>query len=416
MSTFLYSLFLRGYRASIFVASLFNKKARLWISGRKDLLNRLQQALGNNTAPIIWIHCASLGEFEQGRTILESLKETYPTYKILLTFFSPSGYEIRKNYAHADWVFYLPLDTRRNARHFVNLVQPELTIFVKYEYWYHLLHALKEKGKPILLISALFRENAVFFKSYGSFHRRMLRCFTHIFVQDAASKDRLTPVIPATQITVAGDTRFDRVAQIALGFEPIAAIETFIQARPFVLVAGSTWPDDEKNLASYIQLNKSELSLIIAPHEINEGHIKEIKSRFPEAILFSQLKEAPLLKGRVLIIDNIGMLSRLYYYADLTYIGGGFNKSGIHNTLEAAVFGKPVLFGPNYQKFAEARGLIKKRGAISYNNEGQLIRSINELETNKDMRQEFGNNAGRFVSDHTGATRIILNYILENLR
>ncbi|MGJ7029829.1 3-deoxy-D-manno-octulosonic acid transferase [Niabella hirudinis] len=416
MSTFIYSLFLYCYRAGIFIASLFNKKARLWINGRKNWQTRLKQALGDHAAPVIWVHCASLGEFEQGRTILESLKKEYPGYKILLTFFSPSGYEIRKNYAQADWVFYLPLDTRHNARDFVNLVKPALTIFVKYEYWHHLLHALKEKGNPVLLISALFRENAIFFRSYGSFHRSMLRCFTHIFVQDAESRERLTGIVPSGQVTVAGDTRFDRVAQIASGFEPIPAIAAFVHQHPFVIVAGSTWPDDEKHLASYVKLNSTNSILIIAPHEVNDRHIKEIKVKFPQALLFSRLKEIHAPKARILIIDNIGMLSRLYYYADITYIGGGFNKSGIHNTLEAAVFGKPVLFGPNYQKFSEARALIKKRGAISYTDENQLIKSIHQLETNTDLRQELGANAGRFVGDHTGATHIIMDYIRENLR
>lgn len=398
------------------MASLFNKKARLWVAGRKDLTARLRHALRDNAAPVIWIHCASLGEFEQGRTILESLKKQYPGHKILLTFFSPSGYEIRKNYAHADWVFYLPLDTRRNARDFVNLVKPALTIFVKYEYWYHLLHALKDRGKPVLLISALFRENAIFFKSYGGFHRGMLRCFTHIFVQDPESKDRLSPIIPATKITVAGDTRFDRVAEIASGFEPIPAIAAFVHQHPLVLVAGSTWPDDEKKLATYLKSNNSKITLIIAPHEVNGDHIKEIKSLFPAALLFSRLKEAPGLRSNVLIIDNIGMLSRLYYYADIAYIGGGFNKSGIHNTLEAAVFGKSVLFGPNYQKFAEARTLIKNGGAFSYNTNYQLIKILNKLEANRDFRQESGVKAGQFVSENTGATHIILSYICENLR
>ncbi|WP_018626451.1 3-deoxy-D-manno-octulosonic acid transferase [Niabella aurantiaca] len=416
MSTVLYSLFLYSYRAGIFIASLFDQKARLWIQGRKDLFARLKAALEANTAPVIWVHCASLGEFEQGRTILETLRKEYPSHKILLTFFSPSGYEIRKNYAYADWVFYLPLDTRRNAADFVHLVKPVLTIFVKYEYWYHLLHALKATGRPILLISALFREHSVFFKPYGGFHRNMLRCFTHIFVQDDESKNRLASVIPATGITVAGDTRFDRVEQIASGFESIPAIETFTSDRPFLLVAGSTWPDDEKHLAAYMKLNSSNTTLIIAPHEINKDHIKEIESRFPGALLFSRLKDQPSLKSQVLIIDNIGMLSRLYHYADIAYIGGGFNKSGIHNTLEAAVFARPVLFGPNYQKFSEAKALIKKRGGISYNTEDQLIETINKLKEDSVLRTALGANAGRLVHENTGATRIISDYIRENLR
>lgn len=416
MSRLFYLLFLYSYRVAIFIASFFNKKARLWISGRKHLLQRLKQALNGNTAPVIWVHCASLGEFEQGRTILETLKKEYPDFRVLLTFFSPSGYEIRKNYAHADWVFYLPLDTPYNARQFVQTVKPSLAIFVKYEYWYHLLHALKKAGTPTLLISALFRENAIFFKPYGGFHRKMLRCFTHIFVQNAESKNRLASIIPAEQITVAGDTRFDRVVQIASEFAPIPAIEDFTHQKPFVIVAGSTWPDDEKHLASYIKFNSLNNLLIIAPHEITDSHINEISTLFPDAVRFSRLKNAPQSKGNVLVIDNIGMLSRLYHYADITYIGGGFNKSGIHNTLEAAVFSKPVIFGPNYEKFAEAKALIKNGGAISYTNENQLIEAIEKLKNDPLLRQESGQSAGGFVAGNTGATQIISGYIRENLR
>ncbi|MCF3108594.1 3-deoxy-D-manno-octulosonic acid transferase [Niabella sp. CC-SYL272] len=416
MSRLLYLLFLYSYRVAIFIASFFNRKAGLWRSGRKHLLQRLEEALGGNKAPVIWVHCASLGEFEQGRTILETLKKEYPDFRVLLTFFSPSGYEIRKNYANADWVFYLPLDTPYNARRFVQIVKPSLALFVKYEYWYHLLQALKKTGTPTLLVSALFRENAIFFKPYGSFHRKMLRCFTHIFVQDMASKSRLAAIIPAEQVTVAGDTRFDRVVQIAAEFTPIPLIETFINQKSFVIVAGSTWPDDERHLASYLKVKNNNTSLIIAPHEINKEHIDEILSRFPGAQLFSKLKEEPLLKGDVLIIDNIGMLSRLYYYAAITYIGGGFNKAGIHNTLEAAVFFKPVIFGPNYQKFAEAKTLIKNGGATSYSNEGQLVEIIETLKNNLPVRETSGRSAGRFVAENTGATAIISGYIRENLR
>ncbi|MCD2422301.1 3-deoxy-D-manno-octulosonic acid transferase [Niabella pedocola] len=416
MSRLFYLLFLYSYRVAIFIASFFNKKAQLWISGRKHLLQRLKQAVDGHTAPVIWVHCASLGEFEQGRTILETLKKEYPHFRVLLTFFSPSGYEIRKNYEHADWVFYLPLDTPGNARQFVQIVKPALAIFVKYEYWYHLLYELKKAGTPTLLVSALFRKNAIFFKSYGGFHRKMLRCFTHIFVQNAESKDRLTSVMPEDRITVAGDTRFDRVAQIASGFTPIPAIETFTRRNTFTVVAGSTWADDEKKLALYLKLKSTNTSLIIAPHEINEDHINEILTQFPGAIRFSRLKDDPQLESPVLVIDNIGMLSRLYHYADITYIGGGFNKSGIHNTLEAAVFSKPVIFGPNYEKFAEAKALIKNGGAISYSTEDQLTAIIESLKNNVELRQEAGHSAGRFVAENTGATQIICTYIRENLR
>ncbi len=416
MSVVIYTLFLYVYRLGIAITSVFNKKAGLWISGRKRLAAWLHQSFDNNQAPVIWMHCASLGEFEQGRPVLESLKQQHPRHKILLTFFSPSGYEVRKNYPHADWVCYLPLDTPANVKQFLDRVRPELAIFVKYEYWYHFLHQLSQRGIPVLLISALFRENSIFFKSYGGFQRKMLQFFNHIFVQDAASKERLSTIIPATKVTVAGDTRFDRVVQIADQFTSLPLIDRFVAGKPFILVAGSTWPDDEKNLATYLNKNKTNSSLIIAPHEINKGHINEIMNWFPDAVLYSTLEEEAAYDRSVLIIDNIGMLSRLYHYASVTYIGGGFNKSGIHNTLEAAVFSKPVIFGPNYGKFSEAIALIEKGGALFYSTENELNNRIDDLKNNPSFLEECGQQAVAYVQANTGATAIILNYVAANLR
>lgn len=412
----MYTVFLRLYRLGISVASVFNHKAKLWISGRQNLLERLKSDLRSNTSEVIWMHCASLGEFEQGRTVLEGLKNTYPHKKILLTFFSPSGYEIRKNYAFADWVYYLPLDTRQNAATFTDIVNPSLVVFVKYEYWYNFLHELHVRKIPTILISAIFTENSIFFKNTGTFHRKMLGFFSHIFVQNKESKKRLSSILPADKITVAGDTRFDRVEQIAINFEPLPQIEEFIGGRNFVLVAGSTWPKDEENLKNTINFNDRQAVLIIAPHEINKSHISELQAVFPEAILFSELEKNPDLTGQILIIDNIGMLSRLYYYANFTYIGGGFNKSGIHNTLEAAVFSKPVIFGPNYEKFSEAINLIKNKGGFSYQSANQLEKIIKNLNSNPGILNNYGENAGRFVKENTGATKIILDYIQANLR
>ncbi|HMR83070.1 MAG TPA: glycosyltransferase N-terminal domain-containing protein [Niabella sp.] len=416
MDVIIYNIFLRVYQCALFVVSLFNKKAQLWVKGRKDIFARMENAMGGNSQPVIWMHCASLGEFEQGRPVLERLKEAYPGHKILLTFFSPSGYEIRKNYPGADWIFYLPLDTKANVKKFLEIVNPGLVIFVKYEYWYNYLSQLHKKQVPVILVSAIFRENAVFFKWYGSLHRKMLHFFSHLFVQNEESLQRLQSILPAHVITLAGDTRFDRVAAIANAFEPIPAIEKFTAGKK-ILVAGSTWPEDEKNLKRLIE-STGNISLIIAPHEINEGHLQFLNSLFPSAVLYSELSKEPasnenLQLSNILIIDNIGMLSKLYKYSIISYIGGGFNKSGIHNTLEAAVYGRPVIFGPNYGKFAEAIELIKKRGAFSYYNDNEFIEIIKKLINSENILQEYSLNAGAFVAENTGATDKILSWLKQ---
>lgn len=416
MDVIIYNIFLRVYQCALFVASLFNKKAQLWVKGRRDIFARLESAMSGNSQPVIWMHCASLGEFEQGRPVLEKLKEAYPGHKILLTFFSPSGYEIRKNYPGADWIFYLPLDTKSNVKRFLEIVNPGLVIFVKYEYWYNYLSQLHKRQVPVILVSAIFRENAVFFKWYGSLHRKMLHFFSHLFVQNEESRLRLQSMLPAHAVTLAGDTRFDRVATIANAFEPIPVIEKFTAGKK-VLVAGSTWPDDEKNLKKLIK-SVNNISLIIAPHEINESHLQFLKSIFPDAVLYSELsKESAshqnLPISNILIIDNIGMLSKLYNYSIISYIGGGFNKSGIHNTLEAAVYGRPVIFGHNYGKFAEAVELIKKRGACSYNTDIELIEIFKKIISSENILQEYSFNAGAFVAESTGATNKILSWLKQ---
>lgn len=417
MIVFLYNIFIRLYGAGISVASLFNEKAGLWKKGRKNILHRIRTAV-EGSSPVIWMHCASLGEFEQGRPVLEQLRKQYPGNRLLLTFFSPSGYEIRKNYNGADWVFYLPLDTPGNMERFVEAVQPSLVIFVKYEYWYHALHELSKRQIPAILISAIFKADSVFFKWYGTLHRKMLAFFNHIFVQDAESKNRLSQMMEAAKITVAGDTRFDRVAEIVDSFEPIEAVEHFVGTNR-LLVAGSTWPDDEKMLAKLVEKENANSSLIIAPHEITESHIKFLLSLFPGALLFSDLKENDTSEdetnSNILIINNIGMLSSLYYYADICYIGGGFNKSGIHNTLEAAVYGKPVIFGPNYQKFKEAITLKEKGGGFSYNSDKELIEIVSNLINDSEYRKVTGAIAGTFVQESKGATGAILSWLRKNV-
>lgn len=406
----IYNTFIFLYQTAIRIAALFNEKARLWVNGRKDIFTKLSNALSGNTHPILWVHCASLGEFEQGRPLIERFKREFPDYKILLTFFSPSGYEIRKNYNQADWVFYLPADTKSNARTFVQLVQPKLAVFVKYEYWYHYLNELHNTHTPAILISAIFRENAIFFKWYGALHRKMLQLFSHLFVQTYDSVERAKQFVSSEKITLAGDTRFDRVYEIAGSFEPIPAIADFIKDRK-VIVAGSTWPEDEIQLKKLMDQLEDEMLLIIAPHEITETHLQFVNNTFPGCVFYSQLKQNPQLNGSVLIIDNIGMLSKLYHYSTISYIGGGFNKSGIHNTLEAAVYGKPVVFGPNYQKFAEAVGLINCGGGFSYQNDNELIKVVQSLLGNEQKLQSVGTAADQFVKNNTGATEKIITWV-----
>lgn len=406
----MYNISVRLYKLVILIASLFNKKAKRWLEGRRDLFAKLQKAIGNE-GPVIWMHCASLGEFEQGRPVLEELRSQYPEHKLLLTFFSPSGYEIRKNYSGVDWVFYLPLDTKANAKRFIELVNPSLSIFVKYEYWYYYLHQLHQRNTPVILISAIFRENAPFFKWYGAVHRKMANYFYHLFVQNQESYDRITAIVPPDKITLAGDTRFDRVKTIADSFEPLPLIEQYIRGKK-IMVAGSTWPEDELMLKKLIE-KQGDLSLIIAPHEITDTHLRFLKETFGGAAFYSELKEnnSGLSPARVLIIDNIGMLSKLYYYSLVSYIGGGFNQSGIHNTLEAAVYGKPVLFGPNYQKFAEAAGLIKNQAAYSYTTDAELIQVTDSFLSDEDRLTSYSRHASQFVASNTGATGLILSWL-----
>jgi len=412
MAVFFYTIFLFFYGASIHIASLWNTKAKLWVNGRKDIFNRLRSELGTPDSKLIWFHCSSLGEFEQGRPVIEKLKNQYPNSKFLLTFFSPSGFEIRKDYKGADWVFYLPLDSKTNARRFFDIVNPSLVVFVKYDYWYYYLTECKRRKIPLLLISGTFRKDQAFFKWYGNLHRKMVRCFTHFFIQDKESL-QLLQSININNATVAGDTRFDRVSEIAEKFKPIEEIEKFCGSSQ-ILVAGSTWPADEKIINDAI-VNFPDLKLIIAPHEIHEEHIGQLKSTFPDAIRYSQLTahSSQLITSNCLIIDNIGMLSRIYHYGNITYVGGGFNK-GIHNTLEAAVYGKPVLFGPNYKKFREAIGLIECGGGFWINSGTELSAMLQKLISAKTEIKLSSKNSYDFVKLNKGATEKILNYIEEN--
>jgi len=399
------------YRAGIRMASLWNVKAKLWVNGRKDISERLAGKLVTVDPPIIWFHCSSLGEFEQGRPVIEKLRPDYPDSKILLTFFSPSGYEIRKDYKGVDWVFYLPLDSKANARKFFDIVNPSLVVFVKYDYWYYYLRECKKRKIPLLMTSAIFRKEQPFFKWYGGLQRKMLSCFTHFFVQDENSK-KLLSQLNIKNVTEAGDTRFDRVSEIAENFTPIKEIEEFCGSSP-VFVAGSTWPADEKIIKEAIA-GFPDLKIIIAPHEIHDEHLRQLKQLFPNATRYSQLTtHDSRLRSNCLIIDNIGMLSRLYRYATITYIGGGFNK-GIHNTLEAAVYGKPVLFGPKHEKFREATRLIGSGGGISVNSSTELSSQLKKFLNNKNELDLISKQSFDFVKENKGATGMIIDYIAEN--
>ncbi|KAB2867054.1 MAG: 3-deoxy-D-manno-octulosonic acid transferase [Bacteroidales bacterium] len=409
---FLYNLGIRAYLFLVHIVSPFNKKAKLWIDGRRKWQDRVRATV-NSDDQTVWVHCSSLGEFEQGRPVIESIKQSFPDLKIVLTFFSPSGYEVRKNYSGADYIFYLPIDTKRNAREFVQLIKPKLVIFVKYEFWYFYLSELRSRNIPTYIISANFRANQVFFKSYGNWYRQFLRKFDHLFVQNQNSLDLLSS-IGINNVTVAGDTRFDRVAKVASEAKEFPFVEQFCGSDKIV-IAGSTWPKDEEVLAEFFKINRNGVKLIIAPHEIDKHHIESIQHTFPvESILYSERDKKATSDARILIIDCIGMLSSLYRYGHIAYIGGGFGV-GIHNTLEAATFGIPVIFGPNYHKFQEAKDLISFKAGFSINTPVELVDLLNSFLNDEQLRINAGNESKKFVLSGVGATSIILNSISPKL-
>lgn len=412
---FIYNLGIQFYSIIIVISQAFNTKAKAWLKGRKNLFQKMKQEV-NSEKEHIWFHFASLGEFEQGRPVIEKVKSDYPDYPIVITFFSPSGYELRKNYALADHVFYLPLDTKRNARQFVDIINPKLAIFTKYEYWYHFFNELNQRSVPLIVISAIFREEQIFFKWYGSLHRSLLRKVSRLFVQDAASVSMLKN-IGIEHATIGGDTRFDRVAANAEHPADFQLVKEFCGSAD-VLIAGSTWPDDESLLANVIEQFK-EWKFIVAPHEIKPDKLKAFESLLPanSYLRYSELKEKGLPGEtgnlRVLIIDNIGMLSSLYQYGKIAYIGGGFGV-GIHNTLEAAAFGLPVIFGPNYKRFLEAKMLITEKAAFSIKNKDELLQIMTRLQE-KSFQQESGSAAKTLVLNNTGATEAIFSYLNESV-
>lgn len=405
MAEAFYNLSIFLYRLGISLAAPFNNKAAQLKQGKRGLLNAIAKSLLGNEVPIAWFHCASLGEFEQGRPVIEQFRKEFPAYKILLTFFSPSGYEVRKNYEQADFIFYIPWDTKANARKFIEIVNPTVTFFIKYEFWHHFIYRLCELKKPIISVSSIFRENQIFFKSYGKFQLEILKRINHFFVQTRSS-ELLLKKFDIDNVTIAGDTRFDRVAKIIASKKNLPLVDKFKNGE-FMMVVGSCWPEDLNVLMPII--NASDMKFIIAPHEINGSTQKTIiKDSVKKVILYSEIDQ---LQGdeQVLVIDNIGLLSSLYGYGEYAYIGGAFG-AGLHNILEAATYGIPIFFGnKNYQKFNEAVELIKLGGAVAINDETELR---NQLEQFKDETAlHIAGQVNRdYVKDNTGATDKVIDY------
>lgn len=402
----LYTLGIVLYGAAIRLAALWNPKAKLRHEGSKT------PAYPNTfSAHPIWIHCASTGEFEQGKPLIEGIKKARPDAPVLLSFFSPSGYEMRKDYPLADAVVYMPLDTPSRIRTFLDAYQPANAVFVKYEIWHNCLRELKRREIPTYLVSAKFRPDQIYFKPYGKWFAQSLKKFTRIFTQNSESKILLEK-IGCRQVTVAGDTRFDRVAEIAETNEAIPEMAEF-KGNSTLIVAGSTWPKDEEIIAAWWSRkakSRPELKLLLVPHELSDGHISEMKKRFPDAVKWSSGSRE---SARVLILDRMGLLSRVYRYADIAYIGGGFG-AGIHNVLEPAVFSCPVIFGPRHQKFDEAKGLISAGGAFDFSSQEGFDKILDSLLTEgAPFREDAGKIAGDFVQTNRGATAQILTSLTE---
>ena len=408
---FLYKTGIHIYALAIRLASLFNPKARMAIKGRKNWTKNLSKKIETNSR-YIWLHCASLGEFEQGRPVIEEIKKQYPQYRIILTFFSPSGYEIRKNYPLADIVSYLPFDTPRNAKKFLKIVQPEKAFFIKYEFWHFYISELQKQGIPVYLISGIFRESQHFFKNsaWGRWYKKMLFRFDHFFVQNKKSAELLSS-IGVNNFTVSGDTRFDRVAAIAAAAKEIPAVEKF-RGQSKLIVAGSTWKPDEELLAAFIN-NTSNVKMIVAPHEVSAANINRLKQMLKKpAQLFSNIQNNVPGECQVLIIDSIGVLSSLYRYGDVAYIGGGFGV-GIHNILEAATYGLPVIFGPNYSKFKEAVDLAEGGGAYAIHNQNELNTTFKSLLENPENLKNSAAICKKYVEKNTGATSVIIKKVFN---
>jgi len=408
------------YNITVFLAdlllkaiALFDPKIKLFVEGRRETFARLNEAICREDR-VIWFHCASLGEFEQGRPIIEAAKTQFKDHKILLTFFSPSGYEVRKNYAIADLIVYLPLDKKSEAKKFVAMAHPSLAVFIKYEFWPNILNELKNEQIPVILVSGIFRQDQAFFKFYGGWMRSTLHSFSHFFVQNENSK-ALLQEMDFKNVTVSGDTRFDRVFAISQQDNNLDFIEAFV-GNQYTLVAGSTWPGDEELLVKYINDHPgTDERYIIAPHNINEKAILELKDSIKKKTVLYSEKELKA-NARVFIVDTIGILNKVYSYGDVAYVGGGFGKSGIHNVLEPAAFGCPLIIGPNYQKFREAVDLVENRACEVITDQYALKHCLDKLRSDETLRLKKGRTAKSYVQENTGATKIIMDYMKHILK
>jgi 3-deoxy-D-manno-octulosonic-acid transferase len=413
VSSMLYNWFISLFSFSIRLYARFNSKAKKWIDGRRNWEQNIKEALQPGEKRV-WIHCSSMGEFEQAKPLAEALKKQFPVYKIVITFFSPSGFDACKRNDIVDYVFYLPVDNKQNAERFIAVIEPSLVLFVKYEFWYYYLAHLHKRRIPVALVSGAFREGQVFFKWYGGLFRDMLQCFSFFFLQDAQSEEMLHKAGFYNNILISGDTRYDRVSAIAKNIAPIAAIEQF-KGQNKILIAGSTWPGDETVLRQCISILPSGWKLIIVPHETGAAHIRKVQELFgKETILFSDLDAENTGSDRkILIINNVGMLSRLFAYGDIAFIGGGFQKGGIHNILEPAVFGLPVVFGPIYEKFVEAKELVSLQYVFPVNNVMESNAILKKLIIDETYRNAISGSLKEFMHAHTGATKTIINEIIK---
>ena len=406
------------YNFSIFITSklillttFFSKKMSLFVDGRKKVFNTLKETIHPNDISI-WFHCASLGEYEQGVPIMEKTKELFPDHKLIVTFFSPSGFEVKKNTTLANIVLYLPIDTVSNAKKFIELAHPSLAIFIKYEFWPNYLIQLKEKNIHTFLVSGLFRKEQIFFKPHGVFMRKVLNSFDHFFVQDGTSKELLNN-INIKEATVSGDTRFDRVSNQLLQDNTLAFISEFKQNN-LCIVCGSTWPEDEAVLIDYINKAPDHVKFIIAPHEINTSKIESFRKNIQQkSSLFSTKKSTNISQYNVLIIDTVGLLTKIYSHADIAYIGGGMGDTGLHNILEPAIFRVPIVIGNRFEKFPEAKELRELKGLFSISNATECSKTLEKLVTDKNTRIESGKIAKEFIENNKGATNIIMNYIKQ---
>lgn len=409
MMLFLYNLIVQIAAFSLKIVALFSPKMKLFVEGRKPVFTTLEQKI-KPTDTTIWFHAASLGEYEQGLPVIEKIKEQFSSHKIILTFFSPSGYEVRKNNTVADVTVYLPLDTQKNAQNFLKLVHPDLVFFIKYEYWPNYLTELKKSNTKTYLISGILRKNQLFFKWYGGFYRTALNSFTYFFVQNETSK-KLLYEVGKTNVLVSGDTRFDRVAAILEKDNSLDFISQFKDST-LTIVVGSSWPKDEDLIVNFINSNTLNVKFIIAPHNIKEEQIQKLKNSITKkTVLFSEKEGKNLADFDVFIIDTIGILTKIYSYADIAYVGGGFGNSGVHNLLEPATFGVPILIGPNYSHFAEATALVNMEACTTINNQQELNEAFENLIRNEDIRHEKGHMCSTFVQMNKGATVSILKHI-----